>query len=152
MSSTGGSWRSTSSTALGHSSGSVAQQRELVGVLVEQGEAVAEQVDGGLEAGGEHEPDGGLELGVGEPAVVVAGGDELAEQVVAGVAADGLDVVGEPAPRTPRSADSIARKLRQRRPRSRLGAAAVPNRSTRPRSSGGTPRISAITVTGSRLQ
>ncbi len=89
---------------------------------------------------------------VGEAgALVVARGDELAEQVVAGVAAYVVEVVGEPVVELAQGLLHLA-ELPHVRPRSRLGAAAEPKRSTRSWCSAGTPRISAMTVTGSRAQ
>ena len=73
------------------------QHVELVGVGSEQGDAVAQQVHGRLEPGGQDEPRCRLELGVVEtPAVLAASRDEPAEQVVTGVLPHPLDMALEP--------------------------------------------------------
>ena len=76
--------------------GSVEQHGELVGVLEQDADSAAEQVDGGLEARGEHQARGGPQFLVVEPSTALAGVDELAHQVVAGGARSAVDVVGEP--------------------------------------------------------
>ena len=122
------------------------------GVRVEQRDAVAEQVHRRLETCGEHETGGRLELAVVQSDAVVLRGDELAQQVIAGFGAQPLEVLRRASGRTAASAVSTVRNSRHDRPRSRLGAAAAPKPSTRWRSPAGTPRISAMTVTGSWVQ
>ena len=73
-----------------------AQPGELVGLLVQQRDAVAEQVDGGLEAGRQHQPGGGLELGVVEAHALLLDADELAHQVLARLRAQAAQVGVQP--------------------------------------------------------
>ena len=65
-------------------------------MLLEQGDAVAEQVHGGLEAGREHQPGRGLELGVVEPDPFLLHPHQLAHQVVARLAPEVREVRVEP--------------------------------------------------------
>ncbi len=83
LSCTGDSSRRISSTAPGQRSG-CRQQGELVGMLEQDPDAAAEQIDRGLEARGEHQARDGPQLLVVESGATFAGIDELAHQVVAG--------------------------------------------------------------------
>ena len=77
--------------------GLLTQRSPLLGVRVQQGDPVAQQVDGGLEAGREDQPGGREELGLGQAAVLVLHRDQLRQQVVAGVEAQVVEVVDQPA-------------------------------------------------------
>ena len=59
-------------------------------------DAVAKQVDRGLEARREHQTGSGLQLAVVEPTAFIGRLDELAQQVVPGVSPQLLQVVGQP--------------------------------------------------------
>ena len=59
--------------------------------------SVAQQVDCGFEAGGKHQACEGLQLIAVESRTVVGGLDDLAHQIVAGIAAQLLQMAGEPA-------------------------------------------------------
>ena len=59
--------------------------------------SVAQQVDCGFEAGGQHQARECLQLVGVEAGTVVGGLDDLAHQIVAGVAAQLLQMVGQPA-------------------------------------------------------
>ena len=59
------------------------QGLELIGVLVQQDDAVSQQVHRRLESGGEHQTGRRLQFTVVQPDALVAGGDQLAEQVLA---------------------------------------------------------------------
>ena len=72
------------------------QRGQLLGVIVQQGHAVAEQVDRRLEAGRQDETSGGLEFALVQPAFFVADGDELAEQVVARFGPQPAEVMAQP--------------------------------------------------------
>ena len=91
------SYRRSSSTAVGRTSGSVAQALQ-VGRVAQQGEhAVADQVRRGLQAADHRDDAVGHHLLVGEPVAVHLGGQERADQPVARVApllADGVVEVG----------------------------------------------------------
>lgn len=74
----------------------LAQHGELPGIAGQQGDPAAEEVDGRLEPGRQHQARGGLQLRLGEADAAVAGRDELAEQVGAGAPAQVLEVLAEP--------------------------------------------------------
>ena len=80
----------------GHSSGRSANVARCSGRLEQQANSVAQQVNCGLEARRQHQPGSGEKLLVAEVGPVVAGFDDLAHQVVAGIAPQLVQVVGEP--------------------------------------------------------
>ena len=91
---TGGSKRSSSSTALAVRSGRLAEQGPLFGMAGERDEGVAERSGDGLVAGEEQEPDHPDDLVVVQRGAVVGGG-ERGDQVIAGFAATLSDHVPE---------------------------------------------------------
>ena len=92
---TGESKRNTSSTAPGQRPVARAAL-QLVGMARQEGHAVADEVHGGLEPGLEQQHRHAAQLVVGQPTRFVMGGDERGEDVVAGVAAQCLEVLEHP--------------------------------------------------------
>ena len=113
------------------------------------GPALPSKVDGGLEAGREQQPGRRLQLNLAETLPAVLDLDRLAEQVLAGCGAAGQ--CGRPANHLELSPDravddfevAVARRSHVEAPERR-----VTSRSTFAWSSGGTPRICAMTATG----
>ena len=66
------------------------QDLQLVGVVEQQPDPVAEQVDGGLKTGCQHQAGDGPQFGLIQPNAALRCLDELAHQVIAGVFAQVL--------------------------------------------------------------
>ena len=72
------------------------QDVELIGIVEEEANAVSEQVDRGLEPGGQNQPRGRPQFVVGQSDALVGGHDQFAHQIVARVATQFIEVVGQP--------------------------------------------------------
>ena len=93
---TGDSSRRISSTAFGHNSGRAAKVSMLRRVE-KHPNSVAQQVDCGLEPGSEHQSGECLQFVAVEARALVGGLDDLAHQIVAGIAAQLFQMIGQPA-------------------------------------------------------
>ena len=154
VSSTGGSTRSTSSTAFGHSAGSARSTRAAGrGARCSSAMPLPSRLTVVSKPAASTRPAVAISSASLSRSPSSSRGDQLAHQVVAGVRAQPVEVGGQPGRGTRQAAldaaelaPAPARGRGSARPRCAERAA------PRSRSSAGTPRISAITVTGSRPQ
>ena len=129
VSSTGGSSRRISSTAFGHSSGCSRSSSSWSGCCVQQGDAVAEQVDRGLEAGRQHEPGRRLQLAVVEAdAVLAARATSWLSRSSPGLSRSVVEVARRARRRTRRRAASTRRNSPPGQPEVEAGRGSAPKR------------------------
>ena len=72
------------------------QYLQLIGVVKQQSDPVAEQIDGGLETGCQHQTGYRAQFGLIQPDAILRCLNELAHQIIAGVVAQVLQMRAEP--------------------------------------------------------